>query len=140
MPPLQPSCLQATFAAWSVQVRSQMCPHTSWQRISNRPHFLLPFSAFIIRSSMAGKSKLACKFLKTFQHHSFLDHLNIMGIIIYLSKLKVEKKNRTLKWLIYVAIKIGIKVISYVGVPYFFRFKIQRHAGIQLPVHKILLS
>lgn len=63
-----------------------------------------------------------------------------MGIIIYLSNMKVEKKNRTLKWLIYVAIKIGIKVISYVGVPYFFRFKIQRHAGIQLPVHKILLS
>lgn len=36
-----------------------------------------------------------------------------MGIIIYLSNMKVEKKNRTLKWLIYVAIKIGIKVISY---------------------------
>lgn len=47
-----------------------------------------------------------------------------MGIIIYLLNIKVEKKNRILKWLIYVVIKIGIKVIFYVGVFYFFRFKI----------------
>lgn len=48
-----------------------------------------------------------------------------MGIIIYLLNMKVEKKkNRILKWLIYVVIKIGIKVIFYVGVFYFFRFKI----------------
>lgn len=47
-----------------------------------------------------------------------------MGIIIYLLNMKVEKKNRILKWLIYVVIKIGIKVIFYVEVFYFFRFKI----------------
>lgn len=111
MPPLQPSCLQATFAAWSVQVRSQMCPHTSWQRISNRPHFLLPFSAFIIRSSMAGKSKLACKFLKTFQHHFFFRPSKYYGYHNIFIKHESQKKNRTLKWLIDVAIKIGIKVI-----------------------------
>lgn len=125
MPPLYPSCLQATFAAWSVQVRSQMCPHTSWQRISNRPHFLLPFSAFIIRSSMAGKSKLACKFLKTFQHHSFLDHLNIMGIIIYLSNMKVEKKKQNTKMVDICCNKNRYKSYRMLECPIFsdFRFK-----------------
>lgn len=108
---LQFSCLQVIFVVWFVQVRLQMCFYIFWQRIFNRFYFLLLFFVFIIRSLMVGKSKFVCKFLKIFQYYFFLDYLNIMGIIIYLLNMKVEKKNRILKWLIYVVIKIGIKVI-----------------------------